>query len=90
MKKIRKHYIFKGWVQGVGFRYSAQYIARSLGLTGWVKNEWDGSVVMEAQGDEASLDLLVEKLINRRYVRIEQLIQSTIPLEEEREFQVKY
>lgn len=50
MEKIRKQYTFTGHVQGVGFRYSAQYLAQAIGVTGWVKNEWDGTVVMEAQG----------------------------------------
>ena len=31
---IRRHYWFSGRVQGVGFRYKAYYIARSLGVTG--------------------------------------------------------
>ena len=41
---IRRHYWFSGRVQGVGFRYKAYYIARSLGVTGWVRNNWDDRV----------------------------------------------
>ncbi len=41
---------FAGEVQGVGFRWTAQRIANTHGLTGWVRNEWDGSVQMELQG----------------------------------------
>ena len=43
---VRKQYTFTGRVQGVGFRYSAQYLAQGLGVTGWVKNEWNGTVIM--------------------------------------------
>ena len=43
MSEVRKHMIFHGRVQGVGFRYTAKYLARSMNLTGWVKNEYDGS-----------------------------------------------
>ena len=43
---IRKHYWFSGRVQGVGFRYRACYIASSLGVTGWVRNNWDDRVEM--------------------------------------------
>lgn len=43
-EKIRKHIFFYGRVQGVGFRYYSVYKARQLGLTGWVKNLYDGSV----------------------------------------------
>lgn len=41
---------FVGEVQGVGFRWTSQRLANQLGLTGWVRNEWDGSVSMELQG----------------------------------------
>ena len=41
---IRRHYWFSGRVQGVGFRYRAYYIAGSLGITGWVRNNWDERV----------------------------------------------
>ena len=47
---IRKHILFYGRVQGVGFRYHATYKASLLGLTGWVRNLEDGSVEMEVQG----------------------------------------
>ena len=40
MAEVRKRIIFHGRVQGVGFRYTAKYLARSLRLTGWVKNGW--------------------------------------------------
>ena len=43
MADVRKHMIFHGRVQGVGFRYTAKYLARSMNLTGWVKNEYDRS-----------------------------------------------
>ena len=36
-------------------RYTAKYLARSMNLTGWVKNEYDGTVVMEVQGREAMI-----------------------------------
>ena len=49
---IRRHIIFTGWVQGVGFRYRARHAADLYGCTGWVRNEWEGSVTMEIQGEE--------------------------------------
>lgn len=50
MADVRKHITFYGRVQGVGFRYTAKYLAQSMDLTGWVENEWDGTVTMEVQG----------------------------------------
>ena len=42
MAEVRKRIIFHGRVQGVGFRFTAKHLANSIGLTGWVQNEYDG------------------------------------------------
>ncbi|MCB7306390.1 acylphosphatase [Bariatricus massiliensis] len=89
MKKVRKHFIFTGRVQGVGFRYSALYIAQSIGVTGWVKNEWDGTVVLEAQGTEEELDVLVQKLRSRSFIHIDYVSEIEIPLQQESGFHVR-
>ncbi len=49
-----------GRVQGVSFRWYTQEQARSLGVTGWVRNEPDGTVLVHAEGDDAPVDALVE------------------------------
>ncbi|MCD8119579.1 MAG: acylphosphatase [Lachnospiraceae bacterium] len=85
----RKRYTFTGWVQGVGFRYSAKYLAERMDITGWVKNEWDGSVVMEAQGDAQALSEFVDQLAGRRFVRIEDIRQENIPVESEYGFHIR-
>lgn len=56
---MRTHVIYSGRVQGVGFRYTAQSIARDLGLTGWVKNRRDGTVELLAEGTEEKLKELL-------------------------------
>ena len=81
---------FTGSVQGVGFRYRAQYAANGLGVTGWVKNEWDGSVSMEAQGSEEQINEML-KLINQgSYIQIDRMEYYEIPVvEDERSFHVR-
>lgn len=64
--KVRKHIYFSGRVQGVGFRYTATYLARPLDLTGWVKNLWDGRVEMEVQGQEAAIQRFLSQLRRSR------------------------
>jgi acylphosphatase len=52
----------RGRVQGVGFRYFVQRAARARKLSGYVRNEADGSVVVEAQGLESGLEALLQEL----------------------------
>ena len=78
---LRKHLIFSGRVQGVGFRYQARHLAQSLGLTGWVKNLWDERVEMEVQGDEAQIYRLIEELSRGRFIYIDRVESETIPVD---------
>lgn len=80
MKNVRRRYQFKGRVQGVGFRYKATYAARALGLTGWVRNEYNGTVSMEVQGREEYIDSLICKLFADRIIEIEDMKVSDIAL----------
>lgn len=88
--KIRKHIVFYGRVQGVGFRYYAVNKANQLGLTGWVKNLPDGTVEMEVQGEEPLIDQLIIFLQNRTYIWIEKLNARSIPLLDDSSFQERY
>ncbi|MEW4414285.1 acylphosphatase [Clostridium sp. AN503] len=86
--KVRKHFYFSGRVQGVGFRYQAVRLARSLGLTGTVCNLWDGRVELEAQGEEAAVWDLVSALNRQPYISIDDMETSDMPLKEEQGFQM--
>ena len=77
---LRKHIVFYGQVQGVGFRYRARHAADVYGCTGWVKNEWDGSVTIEIQGEEAQIDRVILAIESGRFVQIENLDVKTIPV----------
>lgn len=89
MAEIRKRIVFHGRVQGVGFRYTAKYLALSMGLTGWVKNEWDGTVSMEVQGQAVLIDKLLVGLNRGSYISIDWIDSKEIPLGEERSFSVR-
>ena len=80
---IRKHIRFWGRVQGVGFRYRAYHAANAVGATGWVRNEYDGSVTMEIQGTEEQIDQVILLIEKGRFVRIENMDTRTIPVKEE-------
>lgn len=87
---MRKHYQFFGDVQGVGFRYRAAEAGRSLGITGWVRNEYDGSVEMEAQGTEEELEHMLAMIQAGRYVHISYMEEQQVAeIDGERGFSVR-
>ena len=59
MKK-RVHLTIKGNVQGVSFRYYTTQQARTLNITGWIKNKSDGTVEIMAEGEQEKLEAFVE------------------------------
>ena len=70
---------YEGRVQGVGFRFAAAGFASRLKLGGFVRNDFDGSVMLTAEGDENSLmDLLSEIRASRlgKYITAEQISRS--------------
>ena len=60
MGSIRVQLRVRGRVQGVYYRGSTRERAASLGVVGWVRNCRDGSVEIEAEGDEHAVESLVE------------------------------
>ena len=57
-KRIAKRFVISGRVQGVGFRFFVERWAGQLGIAGYVKNLWDGTVEVYAIGDAPSLEQL--------------------------------
>lgn len=55
----RLHAIVEGRVQGVGFRFFVRENAAALGLTGWVRNRWDDTVELTAEGSRDQLERLL-------------------------------
>ena len=88
---IRKRFVFSGHVQGVGFRWRAKKAAEMYGVTGWVRNDWNGSVTMEAQGSEEQIDQVIVAIRRGMYIRIDSIESRIIPVNpDERGFRTEY
>lgn len=59
LDRRRVRALVRGRVQGVAYRASTAYEAGRLGLAGWVTNQPDGSVLLEAEGPPAAVEALV-------------------------------
>ncbi len=57
---VRAHLLISGVVQGVFFRAHTRDIARSLNLTGWVRNLRDGRVEVITEGPKDTIERLIE------------------------------
>lgn len=74
--------LFRGRVQGVGFRYTSAQVAKQLGISGWVRNLPDGRVELHAQGTSDELELYLESLqsaIHGTISEIEKVVSSADP-----------
>ncbi|WP_100010842.1 acylphosphatase [Lentibacillus sediminis] len=76
---MHKHLIVSGRVQGVGFRFTAQQKAAEFGLTGWVRNNSDGTVEMEIEGGEQSIQPFMEQLKDgfHSFIRVEHIEENS-------------
>lgn len=89
---VRKAGRAVGRVQGVGFRFFVQSNAKSLGLTGWVKNMSDGSVTMELQGAPDVVERLIAKIKRGNdWIKVTSFEQSDLPVVKgENKFAIRY
>lgn len=88
---IRKYIRFYGSVQAVGFRYYAKKAADLYGATGWVQNEYDGSVSMEIQGTRQQIDDVIDGIQRGTYIRIDYMDEKPLTvIPDEHGFRVKY
>lgn len=77
----RRHLIISGLVQGVGFRWRAKQAANAAGCTGWVRNDYSGTVSMELQGTQAQIDRVLQTLERAPWIRIEDINSRVIPVD---------
>ena len=88
---MRYRMSFYGQVQAVGFRYTARHAAERYRVTGWVRNEPDGSVTCEVQGRESDISAWEYFIYQARYINVDHVTKNEIPEDsDERGFEVKY
>ena len=75
----------------MGFRYTAIRAANGFGIAGWVKNERDGSVTIEAQGSEAAIERMVATINSGSYIHIDNIVATELTIiEGDKGFEVRY
>ncbi len=92
MKPRRIAVRYEGRVQGIGFRFTVINLARDFEVTGFVRNEFDGSVTLTAEGAEDQLTGLLQAVQRSqltRYITNEQVLRSPATGEFE-SFSVRY
>lgn len=91
MGKVRFYFKIFGDVQGVGFRYHLRGTAKALGLSGWVRNEGDGTVQGEVEGEaDAALKFLREAGRGSYFRRVEKIEKKREEFKSEfKDFEIK-
>jgi acylphosphatase len=62
--RTRAHAIYKGRVQGVGFRFTAQRYANEAAIAGYVKNLWGGQVEIVVEGGKKKVEIFLGRIKN--------------------------
>ena len=88
---IRKEFHFEGNVQNIGFLFEVQSHAKPLGITGYAKNNDDGSVTAQLQGSLEDINRVILSLQNIDRIQINSITEKEIPLDYyENDFSIIY
>ena len=88
---IRKEFHFEGNVQNIGFRFEVQSHAKPLGITGYAKNNDDGTVTAQLQGNLEDINRVISDLHNIDRIQIDSMTEKEIPLDYyENDFYILY
>ena len=90
-RQRRLHAVVQGRVQGVGFRWFASKHAQSLGLSGYVQNNYDDTVTAEVEGDKGAIeDFIAQLRIGPRSARVHAVaVDWSEPTHEFRGFNIR-
>ena len=76
-----KHYLIRGRVQGVGYRYFALGTAERLGVKGFARNLTTGDVEVHAEADDVTLELYKRELKRGpRMARVTEVVETDVPV----------
>ena len=78
---IRKEFHFEGNVQNIGFRFEVQSHAKPLGITGYAKNNDDGTVTAQLQGNLEDINRVISDLHNIDRIQIDSMTEKEIPFD---------
>ena len=88
---IRKEFHFEGTVQNIGFRFEVQSHSKPLGITGYAKNNEDGSVTAQLQGNLENINKVILSIQNIDRIQIDSITEKEIPLDYyEKDFSIIY
>lgn len=91
MEQTAEQIIFRGHVQGVGFRYTACGIASKYELTGFVRNRPDGTVEALMQGGLNAIDLCIGEIKDHFGRHIRDITRTSVPFNPRyTDFQIAY
>ena len=77
--RVRVRVVYRGRVQGVGFRFTTLEISRNFDVSDYVRNTPDGSVELEAEGAEATVDAFLESVADRMASSIREQDRRPLP-----------
>ena len=87
---IARHYILKGQVQGVGFRYFTYKVGHELGIKGWVRNLWNGDVEIHAEGNDEALQQFLDRIkAGPHYAVVENVRVDEVEMEYHPDFSIE-
>uniref|UniRef100_A0A7C3NEJ1 Acylphosphatase n=1 Tax=candidate division WOR-3 bacterium TaxID=2052148 RepID=A0A7C3NEJ1_UNCW3 len=83
--------LVKGYVQGVGFRYFVQRLAKKIGVKGYVKNLFSGDVLIIAQGENFQLEDFIKRVkIEHPHAEVNEMLINQIESSEFDDFTIEY
>lgn len=79
LRPVRIRVVYSGRVQGVGFRATASWCADGLNVSGFVRNQPDGTVLLEAQGAAQDVEALLARVAERMGRNIARADRAELP-----------